>query len=179
MADFYETPAGQFIANSYRYLSAAKTLRFSEGWKDDAARLLTPTLHLTAHGAELLLKYSLLQAGESEASIRSTYGHNLGALWHAATNVKLRTMALERAVAAYDLARNSGSWPDAFDDDPAESFPKALLALGVLHDRESGFALRYLLPPDTRAPRPAFLIDVLEPIAEVIAKDPSYLERWY
>lgn len=179
--DFYATEPGQFIANAYRYLSAAKLLRFPGGENASEPRHLVPLLHLTAHGTELLLKYPLLRSGLTQAEVRRLHGHNLASLWEAPEAASLKAMLFERADTAWAEARASGDWPnDDFSGEPRAVLAAAIRSLSFAHDKGSGFALRYTLPsPTISTPRPAFLLQVLEPAAETICKDPGHLERWY
>ncbi|MGZ2422490.1 hypothetical protein ACVIRM_001452 [Rhizobium laguerreae] len=178
--DFFETPAGQVLAGAHRYLCAAKGLRDSLTWTERAKLLQAPTIHLLAHGVELLLKYSLLSSGLSPDDVRKQYGHDLVKLWNHDANKVVRPMVLARADEAWEEARVSGRWQaDNFDRDPKAELNSALDQLNFLHGRDSGFALRYLVAPNTRAPRPAFLIDVFGAVAERGAKSPrSLTETW-
>lgn len=178
---FYATEAGQFIANAYRYLSAAKALRFADDWPDIAGRHLVPTLHVLAHGTELLLEFPLLMSGSNQMEVRQAHGHSLVSLWQAPGTAPLRLMLMEQATIVWETARNSGDWPeDDFSDDPKTRLVDAITKLSFAHDKDSGFALRYTLPaPEIATPRPAYLIQVFEPVAETLCKDPHHLERWY
>lgn len=178
--DFWATEAGQFLGNAYRYLSAAMALRFPGGAQGGETRHLVPILHLMGHGTELLLKYPLLRSGLTQVQLRASHGHNLASLWDADGSAALRAMLFERAEAAWREARDSGDWPDDFAGEPTTVFEEAILKLSYAHDKGSGFALRYTLPSlEITTPRPAFLLQVLEPVAETLCKDPSHLERWY
>lgn len=158
---FYMTEPGQILAGAQKYISAARLLRHSETWKERPTLLQTPTLHLLAQGVELLLKYPLLAGGMSAEKVKDRFGHNLMKLWRHEANSTLRQLVLAEAVVAWVQARNSGMWPDDdFDKLPADEVLTALETLAYLHSAKSGFALRYTVEPDTRSPRPAFLIDV-------------------
>ncbi|MBY5405052.1 hypothetical protein [Rhizobium leguminosarum] len=178
--DFFETQPGQVLAGAHRYLCAAKELRDSLTWTERAKLLQAPTIHLLAHGVELLLKYSLLSSGLSPDDVRKQYGHDLVKLWNHDANKVVRPMVLARADEAWEEARVSGRWQaDNFDRDPKAELNSALDQLNFLHGRDSGFALRYFVAPNTQAPRPAFLIDVFGEVAERGAKSPrSLTETW-
>jgi hypothetical protein len=173
--EFFETPAGQTIAGAHRYLSAARLLRFSEDW---GQKLQTPVLHLLAHGVELLLKYPLLASGASPRDVAIKYGHDLVKLWNDRENRFLRPLILDRSEKAWEESRVSGAWPcDNFALDPRQELKFALDKLSYLHSRDSGYALRYIITPNTSAPRPGFLIDVFDEVAERGAKNPTLLTQ--
>lgn len=178
--EFFHTPEGQVIAGAHRYLTAAKLLRYSETWAERPPLLQTPTLHLLGHGIELLLKFPLLQAGIDQAEIRRRFGHKLVDLWEHDLNRHVRALVLEQAPKAWDQARLSGTWEnDEFDKDPAVEIVAALHRLAWLHGAESEFALRYVVKEPTRAPRPAFLIDVFGDVADRGVRNTRLLtETW-
>jgi|SRR6185437_11439983 hypothetical protein len=176
-ANVFATEAGQFLYGAHRYLSAARLLRFSETWQTDPQLIHTPTLHLLAHGIELLLKYGLIVHGDSQAVVARRYGHDLALLWAAPANTELRDLVLSQSETVWRIAQGSGQYQDAFSGDPRQVLVDALSSLSALHSRETNFGLRYTLPPGTRAPRPAFLIDAFGDIAEdlIIASGPNGL----
>ncbi|MHC2457705.1 hypothetical protein ACVMIX_004346 [Rhizobium leguminosarum] len=175
--DFFETPAGQTIAGAHRYLSAARVLRYSHEW---GPLIQVPTLNLLGHGIELLFKFPLLAGGMSTKDVRKGYGHDLQALWNDARNDVLRRGALDEAERALAEAKASGKWStDAFGDRPArQELIYAVEHMSYLHGAESEYALRYIITPNTYAPRPAFLIDVFGALAEQLVKNPSLLRWW-
>jgi hypothetical protein len=176
-ANVFATEAGQLLYGAHRYLSAARLLRFSETWQTNARLIHTPTLHLLAHGIELLLKYRLTLLGASQAEVAKQYGHDIALLWMDPANADLRDLVLTQAETAWRMARGSGLYQDDFDDDPRQVLVDALTSLSSLHSRQSNFGLRYTLPPGTRAPRPAFLIEAFGGTAEdlVMGSDGSSL----
>lgn len=178
--EFFKTPKGQVIAGAHRYLKAAKLLRYSETWAERPTILQTPTLHLLGHGLELLLKFPLMASGIDQADIKRQFGHRLVALWKHDLNEHVRGLCKERATVAWDEARTSGRWfEDDFDKDPKEELVRAIHSLAWLHGADSDFALRYVVKSPTQAPRPAFLIDVLDDVAERAVKNPTILtETW-
>lgn len=174
--EFFETATGQVLAGAHKYLSAAKELRYSKTWMERPQLLQTPTIHLLAHGVELLLKYPLLAAGASSDDVRKRFGHDLVRLWNDDGNEVLRSVVSERSIEAWDAAKASGKWPtDNFGKHPQEEVKHALDQLDFLHGRASGFALRYVVMPNTRAPRPAFLIDVFGEVADRSLSNPGLL----
>lgn len=176
--EFYETPQGQVIAGAHRYLKAAKLLRYSDTWAERPTILQTPTLHLLGHGLELLLKFPLMHAGMDQAEIKRKFGHGLVSLWEHDLNEHVRRLCNDRAPVAWDDARTSGKWlEDDFDKDPEEELAKAIHRLAWLHGAESNFALRYVVKSPTKAPRPAFLIDVFDDVAERGVKNPTILTK--
>lgn len=166
--NYFATEAGQLLYQAHRYLSAARLLRDSETWKSDAHLIQTPTLHLVAHGAELLLKFRLLEQGHSQAVTAKTFGHDLAKLWAADANAEVRNLVLECAETAWRMAQSSNQYSDDFTGDPRCMLVEALDKLTALHSRETNFGLRYTLPANTTAPRPAFLIDAFGDAAEAL-----------
>lgn len=172
--NFFETDAGQVAAGAHMYLTAAGLLRDSETWEERPTFLQRPTLHLLAHGIELLLKFPLIASGMSPDDVRKTFGHDLRKLWERDENVLIRARVMVSAEEAWDAAATSGKWPnDDFARDPKEVVVEALDKLSWLHSPESGFPLRYIAAPDTLAPRPAFMINSFGPVAEEAVKNPS------
>jgi hypothetical protein len=159
------------------YLSSAAILRNSDTWDTTPKLRQRPALQLLAHGIELLLKYPLLQSGLTERQVGKKFGHDSRALWSHEANADLRNVIMEDALHAWEIASRSGQWPaDDFAKDPAEALAGALEKLAWLHIADSGYALRYLIPRETIAPRPAFLIEVFSGIAERIMMNSRYLE---
>lgn len=164
-SNYFATEPGQILYQAHRYLTAAQILRHSDTWKTNPRLIQTPTLFLVAHGTELLLKFRLLEQGES--AVAKKFGHDLIKLWAADANAEVRRLVLECAETAWRMARSSGQYPDGeFADDPRRVLIDALPKLSMLHSRETNFGLRYTLPLNTLAPRPAFLIDAFGDAAE-------------
>lgn len=150
-------PAFRWLAESKRYLLAAEVLRESDDYKRGKL-LITPTLHLVAHGIELFLKGTLLRSGLSETDVRK-FGHDIHALWNHALNATTRDEILSAASEEWEAARQNPDWLDdfgAFDKAPFEEY---LQHVNELHSRDSDFALRYVTgrTPDTAGPRPHLL----------------------
>lgn len=163
----------QLVAGACCYLEASRALRFSRRWERRGGVLLRPTLHLLAHGIELLLKFPLAAAGKSQKQIRDTFGHDLTALWHADANMLLRLSALTSAGRRWKAAERSGKYPeDDFTIPADDALTSALQRLSWLHTKKSGYALRYVVPPDTLSPRPAFLAETFHEVAQDALRRP-------
>lgn len=177
--EFQETPNGQIIAGAHRYLSAARLLLETKEFESRPSLLKIPVLHLTAHGIELLLKFPLLQAGRSIVEVRREFGHDLSQLWDEPSNASVRNIILFSAIKAWSTAERSGKWPaDDFNRNPELEIVKQLRLLAPLHSRDSDFALRYVAPPNTPAPWPAFLVEAFGNLAEKLLKNPGLLEHY-
>lgn len=172
-SDFVNSPNGQIIAGAHKYLSAARLLRESEVFDQRPSLLLTPILQLVAHGVELLLKFAPLQSGLALEDVRKQFGHDLRALWYDDANEEVRRLVGDAAEEFWALASSNGGWPDDFSEDPRVEIIDHLLELAPLHSRDTDFALRYVVAPNTRAPRPAFMIDAFGAVAERVVKNPS------
>ena len=164
--NYFATEPGQILFNAHRYLTAARLLRFSDTWEQDAVSIQTPTLHLLAHGIELLLKFRLLEQGCSQATVAKNFGHDLAMLWAADANADVRQLVLECAERAWRVASGSGQYQEDFTGDPRSELTEAIDKLTALHSRRTNFGLRYTLQRNTRAPRPAFLIEAFGDAAE-------------
>lgn len=174
---YYDSAEGQLIANSCGYLTAARALRFSETWNEHAPLILRPTLHLVAHGVELLLKFPLVRRGATLETIRRDYGHELSKLWTAAEARVVRNLVHESATDVWTKAAASGNYPDEdFSLDPVQVLEAALERLGELHSRSTDFALRYVVAPNTSGPRPGFLIDAFGSIANRVMRHPDLVD---
>ncbi len=172
--DYWKSEAGQFLAGSRRYFRAAHILRTSKDW---GVELQSPTLHLIAHGIELLCKFPLISLGNSQESVRRKYGHDVSTLWGLSENAALRATVYHEAHLAWTAARDSGKWPhDDFSDEADRVIDKAVDDLGHLNGKNSNFALRYTLEKDTLAPRPAFLIETFGRVAERMVMNPRFLD---
>lgn len=175
--NYFETEAGQFIANAHRYLSAAKTLTETQDWIERYRLLQTPVLHLLCHGIELFLKYPLLRQGATQLEVTKSYGHDLTKLWNANGNALAQKYVFQTAQMAWEYAKNSNIYPnDDFSEDPDLTLVRALEMLAHLHGRPSAFALRYTISEPMDAPRPRFLIEVFANLAERTCMNPSYLD---
>jgi hypothetical protein len=153
------TEGGQILYGAHRYLTAARLLRFSDTWERNTVLIHTPTLHLLAHGMELLLKFRLLEQGHSQATVARAFGHDLVKLWSAEANTDVREVVSQHAESAWRAARSSGQYQEEdFGGDPRYILTDALNVLSMLHSNQTNFALRYTCLPNTRAPRPAWFV---------------------
>lgn len=174
--NFEETEEGQLLIGSHCYISAALHLRMSSTWKTKEGLFQKPVLHLLSHGIELLLKVTPVRRGRPSKDVRD-YGHNLLGLWNDQDNALLRNAIYDRGRRAWVDAKNSGLWPaDNFAGDPVTAIDKAVADLSKLHGRESDFALRYLVQPNTNAPTPMFLLEVFSDVAERRVMNPALLD---
>ena len=148
----------KWFTQSYRFLYAANTLMNSSEYKQTNA-LFTPTLHMAAHGIELLLKANLLYLGVDARKIRNSFGHDLRALWLYDLNCKLRNEAEEIAANVWMSAHASRNYVDSFDGDPKALLVEYLFALSDLHTSASNYALRYISDDSTLAPLPYLLVE--------------------
>jgi hypothetical protein len=92
--DFKDTAAGQFAITAVEYMKAALVLdqaRLKEG-----KVLFRPTLHLAAHGLELILKACLTLNGHP-GTFRGREGHNLWPMWEDDRCSTLRQNVLNNA----------------------------------------------------------------------------------
>ena len=120
-----------------------------------------------AHGAELLLKFRLLEQGDSQAAVAKKFGHNLAKLWAAEANAEVRQLVLDCAETAWQMARGSAvstqtmtsrTTRDVCLQRPSRNF---LCSMAAKRISPSG-----ILTSTTKAPRPAFLIDAFGDAAE-------------
>ena len=75
--------------------------------------LHAPTLHLIAHGYELLFKAILLKGGMDDKRLKKM-GHNLSRIWVRSELEELRTVAHRCAIECCDEARRSGKYDGGF-----------------------------------------------------------------
>ncbi|MGE0768487.1 MAG: hypothetical protein AB7L90_18695 [Hyphomicrobiaceae bacterium] len=158
-----DDPAWQLLARSKQFILSAKLLR--DNARENEKLLRTPMLHLLGHGIEVFLKHDLVRNGQAIDDLRKKYGHNLKRLWSDTdSNLKVKLHGMcERAL---DDARASGQFVDEDWGDPLRKLDEYLKALSVLHDKESGYTLRYLQSVNTMGPRPHMLIDTFLPVIE-------------
>ena len=172
--NFYETDHCKLLVVANRFLLAANVLRHSSEYKNTKV-LFKPTLHLTAHGIEVLLKANLVGSGFALEDIRKQYGHEICGLWDHDKNRLLRGEAFVEARKAWEQAQGGSSWQDTFNSDPEQLLEEYLRAISALHTRESEYALRYIAAPEIKGPRPHLLLDTFLPIADLCMRQPSVL----
>lgn len=150
-------PAFAWLAEAKRYLLGANVLRSSEDYRHGPL-LVTPTLHLTAHGIELFLKGALIRNGATEPEARK-HGHDIMELWNAPANVATQRDVLAAAADEWAAAASDTRWLDNFDELPGVPLGEYLRRLSKLHTRGSDFALRYTTgrSPEMVGPKPHLL----------------------
>lgn len=156
-------PGLGWFVEARRYLRAAEVLRASTEY--DRGEILTPPLHLLAHGIELLLKANLI-AGGSSANKARLFGHDIWKLWNDERNAALRTDVLNAAAEEWAAAKLDPAWRDTFSEDSAVLFEEYLKRLSELHTKETDYALRYVRPEETKAPKPHWLGPTMYRVAD-------------
>lgn len=172
--DMAARPEFTWLAESTRYLLAAEVLRRSEEYKRGRL-LVTPTLHVAAHGIELFLKAALVRTGLSESDVRK-FGHDILALWNHDLNATTRTDIIAAADEEWEAAKQDPRWADdfaAFDKTPLEEY---LRRLNELHTKDSDFALRYVTgrTPDTAGPKPHLLSATFYRVADRYLREMTF-----
>lgn len=164
----------RWLAESKRYLLAAEVLRQSEEYKSGKL-LVTPTLHLVAHGIELFLKGTLVRGGASDTDVRK-FGHDILALWNNVLNSTTRNDILVAANEEWDAARQDAKWADDFEAFDKAPFEEYLQRLNELHTKESDFALRYVTgrTPDTAGPKPHLLSATFYRVVDRYIREMTY-----
>lgn len=170
--DFGENSlAVRWFTVAKRYMMAVDALLRTEDYAVSRA-LHVPTLHLVGHGIEVLMKANLLVTGMTAAEVKNM-GHNLSALWSHHGNEMLRAHALIEARQAWESARTSGKYLDAFSENPDDLLVKYLHDLSVLHSAQSDYALRYVSDKAEMIPRPFLLAATFLALSDFALKQPS------
>ncbi|WP_313057332.1 hypothetical protein [Agrobacterium cavarae] len=156
----------RWLVQAYRYLYAAHTLLHSKEYRSSPA-LFTPTLHLTAHGIELLLKANLLLGGMTIAQLKGDLGHDIRALWEHELSGRVRDEAESIAVAVWESAQSNEKYVGDFGVDPKLLLREYLFALSDLHTRTTQYALRYVAEDSMVAPRPFFLTETFFSLSDM------------
>jgi hypothetical protein len=172
--DFFQTDHCKLLAAAKRFLYSADVLRRSEDYKSNRI-LFTPTLHLIAHGIEVLLKANLVGSGLHLSDLRSQYGHDICALWNHNGNWLLRRQVFSEARRAWDNAANGPDWQDSFEDNPESLLAEYLKSISALHTSKTDYALRYIASPELIGPRPHLLVDSFLPVSDMLLKQPNAL----
>lgn len=164
-------PGFRWLAEAKRYLLAAEVLRQSDEYKRGRL-LVTPTLHVVAHGVELFLKGTLARSGVSDSDVRK-FGHDILALWNHDLNATTRAEILVAANEEWAAAKQHPQWADDFGAFDEPSFEEYLQRLHELHTKESDFALRYVTgrTPDTAGPKPHLLSATFYRVADQCLRD--------
>ncbi len=161
-------PGFDWLIEAKRYLHAAEVLRASAEYRRGV--IMTPPLHLLAHGAELLLKANLIAAGSTAIEARS-FGHDIWKLWSDDRNAALRADLLKAANEEWVAAKMNPEWQDSFSEDSAALFEEYLKRLSDLHSKETDFALRYVRPEGTEVPKPHMLGPAMYRVADQYVRE--------
>lgn len=156
-------PGFDWFIEARRYLHAAEVLRTSIEYRRGV--IMSPPLHLLAHGSELLLKANLIVSGCNASEARS-FGHNIWKLWEHDRNAPLRADLLKAAEEEWVAARKNPAWQDTFSEKSAVLFEEYLKRLSDLHSKTTDFALRYVRPEGTLAPKPHLLGPTMYRVAD-------------
>lgn len=150
-------PEFGWLAEAKRFLLAGEVLRRSNDYQNGKL-LITPTLHVIAHGIELFLKGSLIRSGATDAEARK-FGHDIRALWKDDGNVTTRGDILTAASEEWDAARQDPQWLDDFNTFEQPPLEEYLQRLSELHTKETDYALRYVggRTSTTAGPKPHLL----------------------
>lgn len=172
--DMTGKPEFSWLAESKRYLWAAEVLRESDEYASGKL-LITPTLHLIAHGAELFLKGTLIRSGATDMEVRK-FGHDILELWNHAQNLTTRTDVLTAADEEWEAAKQNSKWLDDFSLLPRPPFEEHLQRLSELHTKQSDFALRYVTgrTPTTEGPKPHLLGATFYRVADRYLREMTY-----
>lgn len=163
------TPGFDWLIEARRYLHAAEVLRDSAEYRRGV--IMTPPLHLLAHGTELLLKANLIRGGSTSDEVRQKFGHDIWNLWNDDRNASLRDDILKAADEEWVAARMNPAWLDHFSENCAELFTEYLKRLSELHNRQTDFALRYVRPEGTVAPKPHMLGPTMYRVADQYVRE--------
>ncbi|WOK36041.1 hypothetical protein [Sphingomonas sp. C3-2] len=156
-------PGFDWLIEARRYLHAAEILRASAEYRRGV--IMTPPLHLLAHGTELLLKANLITADPTATDVRS-FGHDIWKLWNDIRSAQLRVDLLKAADEEWEAAKMSEEWQGAFNEDSGVLFKEYLKRLSELHTKEIDYALRYVRPEETEAPKPHMLGPAMYRVAD-------------
>lgn len=156
-------PGFDWLIEARRYLLASEVLRNSDEYRRGS--IITPPLHLLAHGTELLLKANLIAGGSTAVEARS-FGHDIWKLWNNDRNAQLRADLLKAADEEWVAAKMNPAWQDPFSEESADLFVEYLKRLSELHTKETDFALRYVRPEGTEVPKPHMLGPTMYRVAD-------------
>ena len=147
-------PGFDWFIEARRYLQAAEMLRVSTEYRQGL--IMSPPLHLLAHGSELLLKANLIASGSTVKEVRS-FSHDIWKLWNDNRNEPLRGAVLSAVEEEWVAAKRNPAWLDGFSEDSAVLFEEYFKRLSELHTSETENALRYVRPDGTKVPKPHLL----------------------
>jgi hypothetical protein len=171
--DTVNSPEFKWLAESKRYLLAAEVLRKSDEYKRNGL-LITPTLHLIAHGIELFLKASLIKGGASENDARK-FSHNIMGLWEDSRNEETRSDVMAAAQAEWEAARDNQHWQDDFNAFEGPPLVEYLRKVSELHSKATDYALRYIngRTSSTVGPKPHLLSATFYRVVDSYIRDLS------
>ncbi|WP_326524622.1 hypothetical protein [Sphingomonas sp.] len=170
-------PEFGWLAEAKRYLLAGEVLRQSDEY-ESGKLLVTPTLHVAAHGIELFLKAALIRNGATEIEARK-FGHDILALWNDGRNLNTRADILTAAAEEWEAAKQNPHWKDdfgAFEKAPLEEYVQRL---SELHTRETDYALRYTAgrTSTTAGPKPHLLSATFYRICDRYLREMTHTSR--
>ncbi|MFK8252431.1 hypothetical protein [Ancylobacter terrae] len=169
MTEFCETDHCQWLATSVRYFRAAQVLIDSPKFAKDLG-LFLPTLQLTAHGLELLLKGNLIGTGMSTADVEK-FRHDIGALWQQPDNAHLCDEVRGIAEEVRQAAEEAGRW-DGGNICTTELLEEQVKNLASLHGSRTNYALRYP-SRGLKGPSAPFLVETFDRTARLAVGNPT------
>ena len=171
MSDFFSTDAGEHLLIAAQYSRAARVL--ADALNAQGRVLFRPALSLAGHGLEMLLK-SCMYWNDRQPPNRGPKGHAIELFWQDDVCEPIRAHIFKNAIdiAAEEEARGRTVAEGLPSGDLRELIEEYVLALGKLHG-EQPLALRYVAPEDTVAPRPGWLVQVLERTTDDFVKRPD------
>jgi len=163
-----------WLAEAKRFLLAGEVLRQSADYQQGRL-LITPTLHVVAHGIELFLKATLIRHGATEAEARK-FRHDILALWNDSRNGPTRNDIMTAAVEEWEAAKQNPQWVDdfsIFNEAPLEEY---LQRLSELHTKDTDYALRYVTgrTSTTAGPKPHLLSATFYRVADGYLRDMAH-----
>ncbi|MBK1793528.1 hypothetical protein JHL21_03355 [Devosia sp. WQ 349] len=170
MTDYLKTQSGKLAVASYRYFEAAKTIFLHT---DNGRIALAPTLHLAAHGLEVLLKSALTYQGYSAAEVQADFGHDIRKMWDHPKCSKIREVALDNCANAELEALATKRLAGPPNKRPRELLAKAIVDLSIAHSKQP-LPLRYA-SDDRKVPPPHIFIYTFLPLSEEAIHNPRNL----
>ena len=153
-SEMQEKPEYVWLSEARRFLSAGAVLCVSEEYRRGRF-LLTPTLHVMAHGIELFLKAALIRNGATATKARA-FGHDILGLWSDPRNQPTRADVLTAAAEIWQDPR----WVDDVGKPSEPPVEEYLRSLSELHGKKFDYAPRYGSgrTPEMVAPKPYLLL---------------------
>ena len=170
MTDFFSTNAGKFASLAKQHLDGA--LYLDEGQREKGKIVRLPTLALTGHGLELMLKACICLNGQSSPA-KGSDGHDIVKMWSEEVCEPVRGNVFLNASSVAETDRTTGVYPDPIDGhEVLPLIEEYILALGKLHG-ERGYPLRYPSDDGKLAPNTPLLVKSLWRTADVLVKRPN------